>query len=136
MQNKSRNARRELAHIRTFPGFGLYGDSRDRANTFARCMAKLLFFLDLTPIFYFLVSEIHCHFIQLCDLVFNPCSVVQMVIHFHSYIKMSVSHDVLQNFHIHMALRHSSAGYMTHNVSGNFWKHLYLPVFSLLDNLK
>ena len=55
----------------------------------------LRFDTNLTPIFSFLVSEVHCHTIQLCYLVFNPCSVAQVVIHFHSHIKMSVSHDVL-----------------------------------------
>lgn len=55
----------------------------------------LRFDTNLTPIFSFMVSEVHCHTIQLCYLVFNPCSVAQVVIHFHSHIKMSVSHDVL-----------------------------------------
>ena len=47
----------------------------------------LRFDTNLTPIFSFLVSEVHCHTIQLCYLVFNPCSVAQVVIHFHSHIK-------------------------------------------------
>ena len=55
----------------------------------------LRFDTNLTPIFSFLVSEVHCHTIQLCYLIFNPCPVAQVVIHFHSHIKMSVSHDVL-----------------------------------------
>ena len=39
-RDKTENARWELAHRRAFSGLDLYGDSRDRANWFARCMAE------------------------------------------------------------------------------------------------
>ena len=94
-------------------------------------LLKLSFFLGLTPIFSFLVSEVYCHTIQLCYLIFNPCPVAQVVIHFHSHIKMSVSHDVLQYLDVHTALCHSCAGCVSHNMSGNLWKQFCFPVFFL-----
>ena len=91
----------------------------------------LRFDTNLTPIFSFLVSKVHCHTIQLCYLVFNPCPVAQVVIHFHSHIKMSVSHNVLQYLNVHTALCHSRAGCVSHNMSGNLWKQFCFPVFFL-----
>lgn len=91
----------------------------------------LRFDTNLTPIFSFLVSEVHRHTIQLCYLIFNPCPVAQVVIHFHSHIKMGVSHNVLQYLNVHTALCHSRAGCVSHNMSGNLWKQFCFPMFFL-----
>ena len=83
---------------------------------------KIITFSRFDTNFFLFWCHVHRHTIQLCYLVFNPCPIVQMVIHFHGHIKMGVSHDVLQYLNVHTALCHSCTGCVSHNMSGNLWK--------------